>query len=88
MPIFEAALLFRLAAKGPSRTRIFVVAVRIEGRVDVDEVDAGVGQFAGLIEVVAAIDDAGVDHGRGFGRAAFPRSVARTKGLRNACWCR
>ena len=45
----------------------FVVAVGIEGGIDVDEVDAGVGKLAEVVEVVAAIDDAGVDDGRWLG---------------------
>ena len=43
-----------------------VVAVRVEGRVDVDEVDRGVGEFLELHQVVAAIDDAGIHQGRRF----------------------
>ncbi len=39
----------------------FVVAVRIERRVDVDEVDAALRQLAQLLQVIAAVDDAGVD---------------------------
>jgi hypothetical protein len=33
------------------------------GRVDIDEVDAGAREFPELVEVVAAIDDAGVEDG-------------------------
>src|SRR5207302_1325247 len=40
-----------------------VVAVGVEGRVDVDQVDAGVGELFQLVEVVAAVDDAGVEEG-------------------------
>ncbi len=29
--------------------------------IDVDEIDAALGQFAQLVEIIAAIDDAGVD---------------------------
>ena len=45
----------------------FVVAVGVEGGIDVDEVDAVVGESAEVVEVVAAIDDAAVEEGRGFG---------------------
>jgi hypothetical protein len=38
----------------------FVVAVRVEGRVDGDAVVAVVGEFFELFEAVAAVDDAGV----------------------------
>jgi hypothetical protein len=38
-----------------------VVAVGIEGRIDVDQVDALIGELGKLFEVVPAVDDAGVD---------------------------
>src|SRR5438552_1846790 len=47
-----------------------VVAVGVEGRVDVDQVDAGVGQALELFEAVAAVDDAGVDEGGWVGRGS------------------
>jgi hypothetical protein len=58
---FERALLFCLAQKD------FVVPVRIEWRVDVDQIDARLRQLARLFEIIAAINDAGVDQRRGFG---------------------
>ena len=57
--VLEGALLLGLAPED------LVVAVGVEGRVDVDEVHAGVGELAELVEVVAAVDDAGIDQGRG-----------------------
>ena len=54
----EGALLLGLAPED------FVVAVGVEGRVNVDEVNAGVGELAELFEAIAAIDDTGV-HQRG-----------------------
>ena len=41
MAVFKGALLLGLAPEGPSRTGILVVAVRVEGRVNGDEVHAG-----------------------------------------------
>ena len=55
VPVLEGALFLGLASED------FVVAVRVEGWVDVDEIDAGGGQLAELVEIVAAIDDAGID---------------------------
>jgi hypothetical protein len=43
MPVFEAAFLFRLAPEH------FVVAVRVERRVDINQIHAAVGQFLELI---------------------------------------
>jgi len=48
--IFEAAFLLRLAPED------FVVAVRIEWRVDVDQIDARVRELPQLIEVIAAVE--------------------------------
>ena len=39
----------------------FVVAVGVKGRVDVDQIDAPIGEPGELFEVVAAVDDARVD---------------------------
>ena len=55
MPIGEAPFLFRFAPKN------FVVPVRVERRVDVDQIDARLRQLAELIEIIAAINDARVD---------------------------
>ena len=74
MPVFEAAFLFRLAPED------FVVAVRIERRVDVDEVDAAIRQLAELFEVVAAVDDARVDKRGGLGGRLFGARVKPPEG--------
>ncbi len=42
----------------PART---VVAVGVEGRVNVNQIHAGVGQLGELFQIVAAINDAGVE---------------------------
>ena len=44
----------------PART---VVAVGVEGRVNVNQIHAGVGQLGELFQIVAAINDAGVEEG-------------------------
>ena len=44
----------------------FVVAVGVERGIDLNEVDRMVGEFLELVEVVAAVDDAGVEEGGGF----------------------
>jgi len=54
--VVEGAFLLGVAPKN------FVVAVAVEGRVDVDEVNAGTGEVAQLLEVVAAVDELGLDH--------------------------
>ena len=69
MAVLEGALLLRLAPED------LVVAVGVEGRVDVDQVHAGVGELAQLLEVVAAVDDAGVDERRGAARASKRRGA-------------
>ena len=61
--VFEGPLLLGLAPED------FVVAVGVERRIDVDQVDAGIGQLGELFEVVAAVDDAGVEQGRRFTRS-------------------
>jgi len=58
--VFKGALLLGLAPKD------FVVAVGFEGRVNVNQIYAGVGQLGELFQVVAAINDAGVEEGGGF----------------------
>ena len=52
--IFEGSLLHGLAPED------FVVAIRVERRVDVDQINAGIGQLGESFEIVAAIDDAGI----------------------------
>jgi hypothetical protein len=44
-----------------------VVAVRVKRRVDINQVNAFVGEFFQLFEVIAAINDAGIDERGGFG---------------------
>ena len=58
--VFEAALLLGLAPKD------FVVAIRVEWRVDVDEIDAAIRHLAQLIEIIAAIDNPRVEERRRF----------------------
>jgi len=43
------------------------VAVGVEGRVNVNQIHAGVGQLGELFQIVAAINDAGVEEGGRFG---------------------
>ncbi len=62
MQVLEGALLLGLAPKD------FVVPVRVEGRINVDEVNAGSGQLLELFQMIAAIDEAGVHKGRRFAR--------------------
>jgi hypothetical protein len=57
---FKGAFLVGLAAED------FVVAVGVEGRLNVNQVNAGVRQFGGLFENVAAVDDASIEEGGGF----------------------
>jgi hypothetical protein len=61
VPVFKRAFLFRLAPED------FVVPVRIERRVDIDQIDAAVWQLAELFEIIAAVNDARIDERRGFG---------------------
>jgi len=63
--VFKGALLPGLAPvlASPART---VVAVGVEGRVNVNQIHAGVGQFGELFQIVAAINDAGVEEGGRF----------------------
>src|ERR1035441_8332093 len=78
----------------PART---VVAVGVEGRVNVNQIHAGVGQLGELFPIVAAINDAGVAEGSwsqdagpalrvfvGFGRRARRRSYGGTSLFRHA----
>ncbi len=62
--IVERALLLGLSPED------FIVAVGIEGRVDVDQVDAAVRELGELVEVVAAVDDSGVQQRGRFARGA------------------
>jgi len=55
--VFEGSLFLGFAPED------FVVAVGVERRIDVDQINAGIGQLGELFEIVAAIDDAGVEQG-------------------------
>jgi hypothetical protein len=76
--VFEGSLFLGLAPED------FVVAIRIERRIDPDgsgpcsdQIDAGVGELGELFEIVAAVDDAGVEQRRGFARADGYASLPR-----------
>lgn len=58
MPVLESPLLLGLAPEH------LVVPVAVERRVDVDQIDAAIRQLAQLVEIVAAVDDAGVEQRR------------------------
>lgn len=58
--VCKGALLFRLAPEH------FVVAVRVERRIDVNQIHAGGGQFLELLQIIAAINYARVHDRRGF----------------------
>ena len=51
-----------------SRPKDFVVPVRVERRIDVDEIYTRIREFLQLLQIVAAVDDARVDDGRGSAR--------------------
>ncbi len=53
--VFKGALLLGLAPKD------FVVAIGVEGRVNVNEVNAGVGQLGELFQIITAVNDAGIE---------------------------
>ena len=55
-----------------------VIAVGVERRVNVNQVNAGAEQFGELFQIVAAIDDAGVQKGGGFLQTA---TIALTPAL-------
>jgi hypothetical protein len=58
--VFKGAFLLGLAPKN------FVVAVGVEGLVYVNQVNAGVGQFGELFQVVAAVNDESIKEGTWF----------------------
>jgi len=58
--VVESPFLARL------RPEDFVIAIGIKRRVYVNQINAGVGQFLELIQIVAAINDAGVHERRRF----------------------
>ena len=64
-PVFNA-LFFKGAFLAGLAPEDFVVAVGVEGRVNVNQVDAGVRQFGGLFGIVATVDDASIEEGGGF----------------------
>ena len=55
--VFKGALLLGLAPED------LIIAVGVEGRVNVNQIHAGIGQLGELFQIVAAIDDAGVEEG-------------------------
>src|SRR5665213_430615 len=57
-----------------------VVAVGVEGRVYVNQIHAGIGQLGELFQIIAAINDAGVEEGGGF----LPQRHRGTEVLRTA----
>ena len=63
--VFEGALFLGLSSED------LVVAIGVEGGIDIDEVDAAVGELAKLVEVVAAVDDAGIEERRRFGHGGI-----------------
>ena len=58
MAIFEGAFFLGFAPED------FVIAVRVERWIDVDQIHASIGQFGELVDIIAAIDDAGVEQRR------------------------
>ena len=82
VPVFKGTLLLGLAPED------FVVAVGVEGWVDVDQVHARGRELGELFEVVAAVDDAGV-HQRGGPRGGFGSVFLQPRGLlRGVCGIR
>jgi len=65
--VFKGALLLGLAPKD------FVVAVGIEGRVNVNQINLSVRQLGELFQIVTAINDAGVEEGGRTTRLALTR---------------
>ena len=56
--VFKGALLLGFTPED------LVVAVGVEGRVNVNQIHAGIRQLGELFQIVAAINDAGVEDGR------------------------
>ena len=73
--VIEGALLLGLSPE------YLVVAVRIERWIDVNEVDAVVGEFLELVQIIPAVDDAGVHERRGLA-AGSAHQRNRTEVLR------
>jgi hypothetical protein len=53
--VFKGAFLLCLTPKD------FVIAIRVEGRVNVNQVNAGIGKLFELVKIVTAISDASVN---------------------------
>src|ERR1035438_8099307 len=75
VPVFKRTLLLGLAPED------FVVAVGVEGRVNVTEVHAGVGELAELFEAIAAVNEERV-HQRGGPRGGFGSVFLQPRRLR------
>ena len=71
----------KAAAPRSSRPKDFVVAIGIERRVNVNQVNASAGQFLELFEVVAAINDARVEEGAWTTPHPGPLSIAWSEGV-------
>ena len=63
--VFKGALLLGLAPEVRAGLATIVVAVGVEGRVNVNQIHAGIGQLGELFQIVAAINDAGVEERAG-----------------------
>jgi len=76
VPVFEGAFLFRFTPEH------FVVPVRVERWVNIDEIDTAVRQLAKLLQIIAAINDARIDERRGFGwhRLDLPTDASLVNG--------
>ena len=84
--VFKGALLLGLAPKVRAGLATIVVAVGVEGRVNVNQIHAGGGQLGELFQIVAAIDDAGVEEGGGFGRFRSAGLLTRSSFARPGAW--
>ena len=56
--VLEGSLFFAFAPED------FIIAVAVERRIDVDQINAVIGQLGELFEIVTAIDNAGVEQSR------------------------
>jgi len=59
--VFEGPLFLRLAPE--DFALMLNRAVGIERRIDVDQINARIGEFGELFEIVTAVDDASIDKG-------------------------
>src|SRR5438094_2904274 len=75
--ILEGSLFLGLAPED------FVIPVRVERRIDVDQIDTGVREIAELFQTIAAVDDAGVENRGGLAggrsRVTYSRFFARLR---------